>query len=92
MSHSHLTPEQAELSKRIYQTLRQGVESDLRSLAELLASKPDRQLLGKPSSRSATACTRSAPRPSKPLWTSGKKLGWQTSPLNVLSCTYFPRF
>ena len=46
MSHSHLTPEQTELAERIYQTLRQGVESDLRSLAELLASKPDRQLLG----------------------------------------------
>ena len=46
MSHSHLTPEQAELADRIYQTLRQGVETDLRGLAELLASKPDRQLLG----------------------------------------------
>ena len=46
MSHSHLTPEQAELAERIYQTLRQGVDTDLRSLAELLASKPDRQLLG----------------------------------------------
>ena len=28
---------------------------------------------GRPSSRSATASTRSAPRPSRPLWTSGKK-------------------
>ena len=46
MSHSHLTPEQDELADRIYHTLRQGVDTDLRSLAELLASKPDRQLLG----------------------------------------------
>jgi hypothetical protein len=46
MSSSHLTPEQAELAERIYQTLRQGVEADLRGLAELLASKSDRQLLG----------------------------------------------
>ncbi|MCA1686375.1 MAG: hypothetical protein LC745_10455 [Planctomycetia bacterium] len=46
MSSSLLTPEQAESAERIYQTLRQGVESDLRALAELLASKPDRELLG----------------------------------------------
>jgi hypothetical protein len=35
-----LTPDQAQLSDRIYQALRQAVDSDL------LASKPDRQLLG----------------------------------------------
>lgn len=46
MSGSHLTAEQAELAERIYQTLRQAADSDLRGLAELLASKPDRQLLG----------------------------------------------
>ncbi len=46
MSSSPLTPEQAETADRIYQSLRQAVDSDLRSLAELLASKPDRQLLG----------------------------------------------
>ena len=46
MSGSHLTTEQAELAERIYQTLRQAAESDLRGLAELLASRPDRQLLG----------------------------------------------
>ena len=46
MSSSHLTPEQAEQAERIFQSLRQAVESDLRSLAESLASKPDRQLLG----------------------------------------------
>jgi hypothetical protein len=41
-----LNPEQAELSDRIYQSLRQAADSDLRGLADLLASKPDRQLLG----------------------------------------------
>jgi hypothetical protein len=46
MSLSPLTPEQAELAERIYQTLRQATDSDLRGRAELLASKPDRQLLG----------------------------------------------
>lgn len=46
MSWSHLTPEQAELAERILQNLRQATDSDLRSLAGLLASKPDRQLLG----------------------------------------------
>ena len=46
MSWSHLTPEQADCAERIYQTLRQAADSDLRGLAELLASKPDRQLLG----------------------------------------------
>jgi hypothetical protein len=47
MSRSHLTPEQVDLAERIYQTLRQATDSDLRGLAELLASKPDRQLLGR---------------------------------------------
>lgn len=46
MSWSHLPPEQAELAERIYQTLRQAADTDLRGLAELLATKPDRQLLG----------------------------------------------
>jgi hypothetical protein len=46
MSWSHLTAQQAELAERIYQTLKQAADSDLRGLAELLASKPDRQLLG----------------------------------------------
>ena len=46
MSSSPLTPEQAEQADRIFQSLRQAVDADLRSLAELLASKPDRQLLG----------------------------------------------
>jgi hypothetical protein len=46
MSSSLPTAEQAELAERIYQTLRHAADSDLRGLAELLASKPDRQLLG----------------------------------------------
>jgi hypothetical protein len=46
MSGLPLTPEQAALSDRIYQSLRQAAESDLRALADLLASKPDHQLLG----------------------------------------------
>jgi hypothetical protein len=46
MSRLHLTPDQAALSDRIYQALRQAAESDLRTLADLLASKPDHQLLG----------------------------------------------
>ncbi|HEX3451315.1 MAG TPA: hypothetical protein VHS97_23880 [Isosphaeraceae bacterium] len=47
MSRLALSPQQAELSDRIFQTLRQAAEADLRSLADLLASKEDRQLLGK---------------------------------------------
>jgi hypothetical protein len=46
MSRLPLTPDQAALSDRIYQCLRQAAESDLRTLADLLASKPDHQLLG----------------------------------------------
>ena len=46
MSRLSLTPDQAELSDRIYQSLRQAADADLHALADLLASKPDRQLLG----------------------------------------------
>jgi hypothetical protein len=46
MSRLPLTPEQSELSDRIYQTLRKTADDDLRNLADLLASKPARQLLG----------------------------------------------
>ena len=42
-----LTPDQAELSDRIYHSLRQAANVDLRHLADLLASKPDRELLGR---------------------------------------------
>lgn len=47
MSRLPLSPQQAELSDRIFKTLQQAAEADLRSLADLLASKEDRQLLGK---------------------------------------------
>jgi hypothetical protein len=47
MSRLPLTHEQAERAERIYQTLRQATDSDIRDLAELLASKPDRELLGR---------------------------------------------
>ena len=46
MSWSHLTSEQAEAADHLYQTLKQATDSDLRDLAAVLASKPDRQLLG----------------------------------------------
>jgi hypothetical protein len=46
MSRLPLTPDQTELSDRIYSSLRQAADADLRLLADLLASKPDRQLLG----------------------------------------------
>jgi hypothetical protein len=46
MSRLPLTPDQVELSDRIFETLRRSAEADLRLLADLLASKPDRQLLG----------------------------------------------
>ena len=46
MAQLPLTPDQAELSDRIYHSLRQAADADLRLLADLLASKPDRQLLG----------------------------------------------
>jgi hypothetical protein len=46
MSRPPLTPDQTELSDRIYHSLRQAADVDLRYLADLLASKPDRQLLG----------------------------------------------
>ena len=46
MSRLPLTPDQAELSDRIYHSLRQAADADLRHLADLFASKPDRQLLG----------------------------------------------
>ena len=46
MSRLPLTPDQAELSGRIDHSLRQAADADLRLLADLLAPKPDRQLLG----------------------------------------------
>jgi hypothetical protein len=46
MPRPDLTPEQHAEARRIEQRLIELVRSDLRDLAELLASKPDRQLLG----------------------------------------------
>ena len=46
MSWSYLSPEQAERAEQIFQSLRQVTEADLRGLAGMLASKPDRELLG----------------------------------------------
>lgn len=46
MSAEPLTTEQQAEAERIYQILRTSTDTDLRHLAELLASKPDRQLLG----------------------------------------------
>ncbi len=47
MSRLPLTQEQAALSDRIFHSLRQAAEADLRDLADLLASKPGRELLGR---------------------------------------------
>jgi hypothetical protein len=41
-----LTPEQQQEADRIYEILRRGTDKDLRDMAQLLASKPDSQLLG----------------------------------------------
>lgn len=46
MDPTPLTPEQQAEAERIYQTLRECTDADLRQLAQLLASKPDHQLLG----------------------------------------------
>jgi hypothetical protein len=42
-----LDPQQQEEAERIYQTLLKAAATDLRDIAELLASKPDHQLLGR---------------------------------------------
>lgn len=46
MAAPQLTPDQQDQAQRLYDTLRQAVDTDLRQLAELLAAKPDAQLLG----------------------------------------------
>ncbi len=46
MSWSNLSPEQAEVARKIYEQLRQKQDDTLKELAALLASKPDHQLLG----------------------------------------------
>lgn len=47
MSQPLSTPEQEAEARRIYKTLRRASRQDLLALARLLASKPDRELLGK---------------------------------------------
>ena len=42
----HLTPEQRDEADRIKQRLLAVVEDEIQGIAELLASKPDRQILG----------------------------------------------
>jgi hypothetical protein len=42
----HLPEEQARRAEQIYQDLRRDGDAKLRELAELLATKPDEQLLG----------------------------------------------
>ncbi len=46
MSWSHLSPEQAEEARQIYEKMRQNQDDILKEIAGLLASKPDHQLLG----------------------------------------------
>ena len=46
MSRFPLTPEQQDEAQRIERILMESVRDDIRSIAELMASKPDRQLLG----------------------------------------------
>jgi len=47
MSGPELTPEQQAEAQRIEGILMESVRDDVRVIAELLASKPDHQLLGK---------------------------------------------
>jgi hypothetical protein len=42
-----LTPEQRAEAERLYLSLRAAAAADLRALAELLAAKPDGELLGR---------------------------------------------
>jgi hypothetical protein len=47
MPRPELTPEQQDEALRLEHVLMESVRDDIRSIAELMASKPDRQLLGK---------------------------------------------
>jgi hypothetical protein len=47
MSRPELTPEQQDEALRIERILLESARDDIRTIAELMASKPDRQLLGK---------------------------------------------
>ena len=46
MSRRPLTPGQQDEAQRLEGILMEAIRDDIRSIAELLASKPDRQLLG----------------------------------------------
>jgi hypothetical protein len=46
MSFEHLPEEQARRAEELYESLKSAADSDLRAIAELLASKPDNQLFG----------------------------------------------
>jgi hypothetical protein len=46
MSQQPLPPERHEEAERIYQILKARIDTDLRQLAELLASKEDHQIFG----------------------------------------------
>jgi hypothetical protein len=43
----HLTPEQQDEARRIFEIIRQSSEDELWRIAQLLASKADNKLLGK---------------------------------------------
>jgi hypothetical protein len=46
MSFEHLPEDQARRAAELYEALRAGCESDLKAIAELLATKPDKELFG----------------------------------------------
>lgn len=46
MSRTPLTPAQQAEADRIYEALRASLDTDIKQMAELLAAKPDGQLLG----------------------------------------------
>jgi hypothetical protein len=46
MSFEHLPVDQARRAEELYEALRTSCESDLKAIAELLATKPDRELFG----------------------------------------------
>ena len=68
-----LTAEQEAEAQRLAETLAAKTKEDLLQITRLLVSKQDHEFWERRSSRSGTWSTRSAPRPSRPLSTSGKK-------------------
>jgi len=45
MSFAHLPEEQARRAEQLFESLKSAAEHDLRAIAELLATKPDEQLV-----------------------------------------------